>query len=178
MVLLSIVGVLDHCWGRWYEWAGCTCRSVHGYDGAVCSSIGLLSMQLPTLLITLHIAIQEIYAHRSSSSAESTSCCGGFIPERRCCCRGVQVQLVDYGLQAVTEGIEALAVTRVSIRPDGRLGNEAYVTSYQVRTALPCCISLCGSPLHSRCQLQAQLGAAAAAIAEHFLRKLRHGKPD
>ena len=44
----------------------------------------------------------------------------------------VQVQLVDYGLNSVTEGIEALAVTRVSIRPDGRMGQEAYVTSYQV----------------------------------------------
>lgn len=43
----------------------------------------------------------------------------------------VQVQLVDYGLASVTEGIEALAVTRVSIRPDGRQGHEAYVTSYQ-----------------------------------------------
>lgn len=55
-----------------------------------------------------------------------------------------QVQLVDYSLNAVNEGIEALATTRVTIRPDGRLGNEAYVTSYQVcKPCLP--------PLHNHC---------------------------
>lgn len=45
----------------------------------------------------------------------------------------VEVQLVDYGMNSVTEGIEALAVTRVSIRPEGKLAQEAVVTSAQGR---------------------------------------------
>lgn len=44
----------------------------------------------------------------------------------------VQVQLVDYSVNSVTEGIEALATTRVAIRPAGKMANEAFVQSAQV----------------------------------------------
>lgn len=40
---------------------------------------------------------------------------------------------MDYSLQSVSSGIEALASTRVAIRPDGRMASEAFVTSYRVR---------------------------------------------
>lgn len=45
----------------------------------------------------------------------------------------VQVQLVDYGMNSVTEGIEALAMTRVVVRPAGKMSGEGFVTSAQVR---------------------------------------------
>jgi 2-isopropylmalate synthase len=44
----------------------------------------------------------------------------------------VQVQLADYSVNSVEEGIEALATTRVVIRPSGKMANEAFVTSAQV----------------------------------------------
>lgn len=44
----------------------------------------------------------------------------------------VQVQLVDYGMNSVTEGIEALAMTRVVVRPAGKMGGQGFVTSAQV----------------------------------------------
>lgn len=40
--------------------------------------------------------------------------------------------LESYSLNAVTEGIEALASTRVVIRPVGRMGNEGFVKTWQV----------------------------------------------
>ncbi|KAK9818017.1 hypothetical protein WJX72_005722 [[Myrmecia] bisecta] len=43
----------------------------------------------------------------------------------------VQVKLVDYTVNSVTEGIEALATTRVVLRPAGKMANEAFVTSAQ-----------------------------------------------
>jgi|LakMenEpi03Aug12_release.lakeMendotaPanAssembly.Ray.scaffolds.fasta_scaffold6689297_1 hypothetical protein len=53
-----------------------------------------------------------------------------------------QVTLESYNVNAVTEGIEALATTRVAIRPVGRMGNEGYVTTWQViitaLLTLPC----------------------------------------
>ena len=41
----------------------------------------------------------------------------------------VDASLVDYGVNSVTEGIEALAHTRVIIRPAGKLMNEAFAES-------------------------------------------------
>jgi 2-isopropylmalate synthase len=37
----------------------------------------------------------------------------------------VEAELTDYGVNSVTEGIEALATTRVIIRPSGALSNKA-----------------------------------------------------
>jgi hypothetical protein len=44
----------------------------------------------------------------------------------------VQAALVDYSVNNVTEGIEALATTRVVIRPAGKLAGEGYVTDTKV----------------------------------------------
>ena len=55
----------------------------------------------------------------------------------------VQVRLVDYSLQSVTEGMDALATTRVSILPDGRMANEGFVTSYKVLLLLLLLLSVC-----------------------------------
>jgi len=44
----------------------------------------------------------------------------------------VEVNLDDYAMNAVTEGIEALAVTRVTIRPTGPLASQGIVKSAQV----------------------------------------------
>lgn len=44
----------------------------------------------------------------------------------------VEVNLEDYAMNAVTEGIEALAVTRVIIRPTGTLAAQGVVKSAQV----------------------------------------------
>ncbi|KAI3429866.1 hypothetical protein D9Q98_010177 [Chlorella vulgaris] len=43
----------------------------------------------------------------------------------------VQAELVDYSVNSVTEGIEALANTRVVIRPAGRQADVGYVKSYK-----------------------------------------------
>lgn len=43
----------------------------------------------------------------------------------------VQAELVDYSVNSVTEGIEALANTRVVIRPAGKMASEAYVANYK-----------------------------------------------
>lgn len=43
----------------------------------------------------------------------------------------VQTELVDYSVNSVTEGIEALAQTRVVIRPAGKMAGEGYVNTYQ-----------------------------------------------
>ncbi|EFN59861.1 hypothetical protein CHLNCDRAFT_133663 [Chlorella variabilis] len=43
----------------------------------------------------------------------------------------VQAELVDYSVNSVTEGIEALANTRVVIRPAGKQADEGYVASYK-----------------------------------------------
>ena len=42
------------------------------------------------------------------------------------------MELVDYSVQSVTEGIEALAVTRVSLRPAGKLASEGFTINAQV----------------------------------------------
>lgn len=39
----------------------------------------------------------------------------------------VDAELVDYSVNSVTEGIQALATTRVTIRPTGQMKDEAYV---------------------------------------------------
>lgn len=39
----------------------------------------------------------------------------------------VDAELVDYSVNSVTEGIQALATTRVTIRPTGAMKDEAYV---------------------------------------------------
>lgn len=39
----------------------------------------------------------------------------------------VDAELVDYSVNSVTEGIQALATTRVNIRPTGAMKDEAYV---------------------------------------------------
>lgn len=41
----------------------------------------------------------------------------------------VEAALLDYSVSSVTAGIEALATTRVTIRPAGRMGKEAFVTN-------------------------------------------------
>jgi 2-isopropylmalate synthase len=38
----------------------------------------------------------------------------------------VETQLMDYNVNSVTQGIDALATTRVTIRPSGKLVNEGY----------------------------------------------------
>jgi 2-isopropylmalate synthase len=43
----------------------------------------------------------------------------------------VPADLTDYTVTSVTEGIEALARTRVAIKPAGRMSNEGYVASAQ-----------------------------------------------
>ncbi|KAL4429865.1 hypothetical protein ABPG77_010982 [Micractinium sp. CCAP 211/92] len=43
----------------------------------------------------------------------------------------VQAELADYSVNSVTEGIEALANTRVVIRPAGKMAGEGYVDSYK-----------------------------------------------
>ena len=49
----------------------------------------------------------------------------------------VQVQLSEYTITSVTEGIEALAFTRVSIRPDGGHADQGFVMHAQVRATCP-----------------------------------------
>ena len=39
---------------------------------------------------------------------------------------------MDYSVQSVTEGIEALAITRISLRPTGKLASEGFTTNAQV----------------------------------------------
>lgn len=39
----------------------------------------------------------------------------------------VDAELTDYTVSSVTEGIEALATTRVVIRPSGKMSNEGFV---------------------------------------------------
>ena len=53
----------------------------------------------------------------------------------------LQVELSEYIIQGVTEGPEALASTRCSVRPHGRMANEGFVISAQARSTLttPCC---------------------------------------
>ena len=46
----------------------------------------------------------------------------------------VQVQLSEYTMTSVTEGIEALATTRVSIRPVGGHADQGFVMHAQVPT--------------------------------------------
>jgi 2-isopropylmalate synthase len=43
----------------------------------------------------------------------------------------VQAELVDYSVNSVSEGIEALAQTRVVIRPAGRMAGEGFVQNYK-----------------------------------------------
>ena len=43
---------------------------------------------------------------------------------------------MNYSVNSVNEGIDALATTRVAIRPDGRMASEAFVTSYKVTLRL------------------------------------------
>ena len=46
-----------------------------------------------------------------------------------------QVELAEYTVTSVTEGIEALASTRVTVRPVGRMANEGFVIHAQARTS-------------------------------------------
>jgi hypothetical protein len=46
-----------------------------------------------------------------------------------------QVNLTEYTVTSVTEGIDAQATTRVSVRPVGRMANEGFVIHAQVRMA-------------------------------------------
>ncbi len=50
---------------------------------------------------------------------------------------GVEVSLEDYSLRTVTEGIEALAVTRCVLRPVGSLAAQGLVQNAQVPPRLP-----------------------------------------
>ena len=43
---------------------------------------------------------------------------------------------MDYSVQSVTEGIEALAITRISLRPTGKLASEGFTTNAQVSPML------------------------------------------
>jgi 2-isopropylmalate synthase len=45
----------------------------------------------------------------------------------------VDAALLDYSVSSVTEGINALATTRVTIRPSGKMAGEAWVTDAQSR---------------------------------------------
>ncbi len=45
----------------------------------------------------------------------------------------VNAQLLDYSVNSVSQGIEALATTRVVIKPAGKMANEGFVTATQVR---------------------------------------------
>ncbi|KAI8468616.1 MAG: 2-isopropylmalate synthase [Monoraphidium minutum] len=45
----------------------------------------------------------------------------------------VDAELLDYTVSSVTEGINALATTRVTIRPAGKMSNEAWVTDAHSR---------------------------------------------
>ena len=47
------------------------------------------------------------------------------------CSGQVPVQLKDYSMTSVSEGIEALAHTRVVVRPAGTMADQAYVQSAQ-----------------------------------------------
>ena len=47
------------------------------------------------------------------------------------CC--AQVELTEYSVSSVTEGIEALATTRIVVRPAGKMAGEGFVTSHKVR---------------------------------------------
>lgn len=51
----------------------------------------------------------------------------------------LQVELTEYTVTSVTEGIDAQASTRVSIRPVGRMANEGFVIHAQVCNC--CCRS-------------------------------------
>ena len=55
----------------------------------------------------------------------------------------MQVELSEYTISSVTEGPESLAFTRCSIRPVGRMANEGFVISAQVRTVLPPAVMPC-----------------------------------
>ena len=44
-----------------------------------------------------------------------------------------QVELTEYSVSSVTEGIEALATTRIVVRPAGKMAGEGFVTSHKVR---------------------------------------------
>ncbi len=49
-----------------------------------------------------------------------------------------QVELTEYSVSSVTEGIEALANTRIVVRPAGKMAGEGFVTSRQARAHGPC----------------------------------------
>lgn len=68
-----------------------------------------------------------------------------------------QVQLSEYTMTSVTEGIEALASTRVSIRPVGGHADQGFVIHAQAR-APSIAVSLhCERCLWSCCTLVAHL---------------------
>ena len=56
---------------------------------------------------------------------------------------GVEVVLDDYGVNSVTEGIEALAAARVVVRATGALAAQGVVKSAQVRCACWPCARCC-----------------------------------
>jgi hypothetical protein len=47
------------------------------------------------------------------------------------------VELTEYSVSSVTEGIEALANTRIVVRPAGKMAGEGFVTSRQARPRRP-----------------------------------------
>ena len=66
---------------------------------------------------------------------------------------------MDYSVNSVSEGIDAVATTRVAIRPDGRMASEGFVTSYKVlQVSGMRCTSLLG-----HCQLSISPAGAASA---------------
>lgn len=50
---------------------------------------------------------------------------------------GVEVNLDDYSVNSVTDGIEALAVTRCVLRPVGSLAAQGVIVNAQVLQATP-----------------------------------------
>ncbi len=45
------------------------------------------------------------------------------------------MELTEYSVSSVTEGIEALATTRIVVRPAGKMASEGFVTSHKARLA-------------------------------------------
>ena len=81
---------------------------------------------------------------------------------------------MDYSVNRVSEGIDALATTRVAIRPDGRMASEGFVTSYKVLQVS----GLRSTLLPGHCWLAMSLtGAASACRAARAARSCRESSP-
>lgn len=69
----------------------------------------------------------------------------------------VDAELVDYSVNSVTEGIQALATTRVTIRPTGAMKDEAYVEragGFGGKVQRTFSGTICAPGWHSICTLQ------------------------